>query len=316
MDIKQLRYFVAIVEEGSFSAAAARIGIAQPSLSQHIKGLEDRLGVSLLTRSSRGVMATDAGMLLLTHAREIIAALERAHEDVRMSGNEPMGTVAFGLPSSVSMVLSVPLAESVRLELPRINLRAVEAMSGFIRNWLQDQSIELGILYEIGSLRHMQTRLLLTEELYFFSAPDAWPLKTAPDEPVTLAEVGRQELVLPSGHHGLREMVDRYARTHGVSMRVVLEMDALTQIKTLVSRGSAYTILAPASAQDLVETGHLVRAPIVEPVMRRPVYLVRNPEKVSTRATREVERVTIEVVEDLVKRKIWPAELERVASYL
>jgi LysR family nitrogen assimilation transcriptional regulator len=111
-------------------------------------------------------------------------------------------------------------------------------------------------------------------------------------------------------------MVDRYARTHGIPMRVVLEMDALTQIKTLVSRGSAYTILAPASAQDLVETGHLVRAPIVEPVMRRPVYLVRNPEKVSTRATREVERVTIEVVEDLVKRRIWPAELERVAGAL
>ena len=146
MDIKQLRYFVAIAEEGSLSAAAGRIGIAQPSLSQHVKNLEQQLGIDLLARSPRGVALTQSGVLLLSHARRILAAVEQASEDVRASGLDPRGEVSFGLPSSVSMVLSVPLAETVRLELPEVRLRAIEAMSGFIQGWLEEGSIDLGIL--------------------------------------------------------------------------------------------------------------------------------------------------------------------------
>ena len=182
-------------------------GVAQPSLSQHVKGLEQRLGVELLVRSPKGVTMTDAGQTLMLHARSIIAAVEVAKEEVRLSGSEPFGRIAFGLPSSVSMVLSVPLAETVRLELPRVNLRAVEAMSGFIREWLQDGSIDLGVLYEISLLKSFHSRLLMTEDLYFFAAPDAWPLASDPNEPVGLAEVARQDLVLPSGSHGLRALI-------------------------------------------------------------------------------------------------------------
>lgn len=309
MDIKQLRYFTAIVEEGSLSAAAARIGIAQPSLSQHVKSLEARLGVELLVRSPRGVTVTDAGQTLMIHARTIVAAVDHATEEVRLSGSEPYGRVSFGLPSSVSMVLSVPLAETIRLELPNVNLRAVEAMSGFIRDWLQDGSIDLGILYEINMLKNFHSRLLMTEDLYFFAAADAWPFAGPPGEPVGLAEVARQELVLPSGNHGLRALIDRFAKANGIRLNVVVEMDSLAQIKTLVARGSASTILASASAYDFVEQGDLVTAPIMDPVIRRPVYLVRNPEKIITRASREVERITVSVIEDLVSRGMWKAEL-------
>lgn len=305
MDTKQLRYFAAIAEEGSLSAAAARIGIAQPSLSQHVKNLEDHLGIELLARSPRGVTLTQSGELLLAHAHKIIAAVELAAEEVRDSGREPRGEVAFGLPSSVSMVLSVPLAETVRLELPQVRLRAVEAMSGFIQSWLEEGTIDLGILYNVNALRHMQIRPLMTEELFFFAAPDNWPFRKGPAHPVRLAEAAKLDLILPSKSHGLRAMIDRFARAHGIDLRVAIEMDALTQIKTLVARASGYTILAPAAAQDLVERGELVSARIEQPVMRRPVYLVRNPSSAITRASREVESLTLKVIDDLVARNIW-----------
>lgn len=309
MDVKQLRYFTAIVEAGSLSAAAARIGIAQPSLSQHIKTLEARLGVELLVRTPKGVTVTDAGEILLGHARKILEAVELAIEEVRVSGTEAHGKVAFGLPSSVSMVLSVPLAETIRQELPKVSLRAVEAMSGFIRDWLDDGSIDLGILYDINTLKHIDAHLLMHEDLSFFAAPDAWPDDLSKGTPLPLAEVAKQDLVLPSGNHGLRALIDRFAKANGIQLNVMVEMDSLAQIKTLVARGSVSTILAPASAYDLVETGALVGMPIVDPVIRRPVYLVRNPEKVITRASREVETMTIEVIRDLVARGIWKAEI-------
>ena len=308
MDIKQLRYFIAIAEEGSLSAAAQRVHVAQPSLSQHVLTLERDLDVRLLERSPRGVSLTQAGEVLLSHAREIVTALETATDAVRRSGAEPVGDVSFGLPSSVSMVLSVPLAETVRLELPKVRLRAIEAMSGFIQTWLEDQSIDLGILYDVSAVRHLKYRQLMTEDLFFFSAPDAWPFDKPPGSAVKLSELPPIELVLPSKHHGLRIMIDRFTRSHGIQLNVATEMDALSQIKTMVSRGSGYTVLAPAAAFDFVERGELIMAPIIEPRMTRPVYLVRNPSKPVTAASRELERLTVEVIHDLIARGIWRAE--------
>jgi LysR family nitrogen assimilation transcriptional regulator len=307
MDVRQLRYFVAIAEEGSLSAAAQRVNVAQPSLSQHVIALERELDVTLLDRSPRGVSLTQSGEVLLSHAREVIAAMDRARDAVRQSGSEPQGDVVFGLPSSIAMVLSVPLAETVRVQLPKVRLRVIDAMSGFIKQWLEDQVIDVGMLYDIAAIRHLSHRQLMTEELHFFSAPDAWPFDNPVGSPVPVADLSVPELVLPSPHHGLRAMIDRSIKSHGVVLNVTTEMDGLGQIKTMVARGSGHTILAPAAAFDFVERGELVMAPIVAPRLVRSVYLVRNPAKPLTRASREVERITLEVIRDLVARGIWQA---------
>jgi LysR family nitrogen assimilation transcriptional regulator len=294
MDLRQLRYFVAIAEEGSLSAAAQRVNVAQPSLSQHIIGVEKDLGVTLFNRSPRGMTLTQSGEILLAHARDILGAMDTAVEAVKQSGSEPQGDVTFGLPSSIAMVLSVPLAETVRLELPKVKFRAIDAMSGFIKTWLEDQSIDVGMLYDLHSVRHMNHIELMTEELHFFSAPDAWPFSSRVGSPVKVSDIPKAELVLPSPHHGLRSMIDRFMKSEGVTLNVVTEMDGLGQIKTLVARGSGHTILAPAAAIDFVE-----------PKLILPVYLVRNPAKSMSRANQELERITLEVIKDLVSRGIW-----------
>ncbi len=304
-----MKYFIAIAENRSLAAAAGQIGIAQPSLSQHVKLLEQRLGVELLVRSPRGVELTEAGHVMLAHARRITAAMDLALEDVRLAGTDPVGQVVFGFPSSVSMVLSVPLAETIRLEHPKIRFRAVEAMSGFIKEWLADGSIDLAILYDTGNLKNTESHLLLAEDLHFYCATDSWPFDTPPTVPVSLRKVAAEELVLPSSNHGLRSLIDRYCKSHGIVPNVVVEMDSLAQILALVARGSASTILAPAAAHDYVDAGKLLSSPIIEPTIRRPVYLARNPGHMVTRASREVEAITIKVVRELVQRDIWKGQL-------
>lgn len=305
MDIKQLKYFIAIAEEGSLSAASSRLHVAQPSLSQHVIKVEEELGVKLVERSPRGIVLTEPGQILLKHAREITASMDICRESVRQSAGLPQGPVTIGIPGSVSMVLAVPLAETVRVDLPLVKLRAIEAMSGFIRNWLEDQTIDLGFLYEVGDLKHCDVQQLVAEDLHFFSAPDNWPLASRPGEPVRLADIQSLDLILPSQQHGLRQTIERYGRTAGCSFNVVIEMDALSQIKELVVRGSGYTILTPAAAHDRLQHNELVMSRIVDPVIPRSVYLVRNKAKPMTQACRAVERVTIDVVRDLVQRKIW-----------
>ena len=309
MDIRQLRYFLVIAESKSLSAAAQRLRIAQPSLSQHLMKMEIDLHVKLVERSPRGSALTAEGEILLHHAREICANFERCVADMRELSNEVCGKVHFGMPPSVSMVMSVPLAETVRVECPGVRLRVSETMSGFIKNWIDNGTVEIGFLYDLRGVEHFVATHVLNENLYFFSAPDAWPLSTKPGAPVPMRDLEDIELVLPGEPHGLRRTIDRAAGKAELQLNVVTELDAMTQIKELVARGSGYTIFAPAACHDFVQAGRLLKAPIIDPVISRPVYLVRDPSMVQTRACAEIEKITLEVAHDMVSRGIWEGEL-------
>ncbi|WP_375690669.1 LysR family transcriptional regulator [Pseudooceanicola sp. LIPI14-2-Ac024] len=308
MNIRQLQYFIAIAETRSLSSAAQKVGVAQPSLSQQVANMERELGVRLIERSPRGSVPTPEGEVLLRHARDICARLDRCIDEMREIGGVPRGDVRFGMPPSVSMVMSVPLAETVRLDLPEVRLRASEAMSGFIRTWIEDGTVDLGFLYGDEMVKDLRATHVLDEQLCFFSAPDAWPLETAPGSPVRLRDLRGVEMVLPGAPHGLRRILDRAASDAGTALTVVTEMDAMTQIKELVARGSGYSIFAPAACHDFVASGRLVSAPIVDPVISRPVYLVRHPDSPASRAVKAVERVTLSVAREMVERGIWQGE--------
>lgn len=310
MEVKQLSYFIAISECGSLASAAEKIGISQPSLSVQVKNLEARLGADLLLRSPRGVTLTDAGEVLLRHAHSILKSVVEAKHEVQQTAMTPSGQVVFGFPSSVSMVLSVPLAETIRLEFPQIRLRAVDAMSGFIKEWLEEEAVDLAILYETSGFSVSDRQILLREDLHFFAARDNWPLSTQPGAPVRLSDLADVEMVLPSRSHGLRLLIEKTCKSTANTLNVVVEMDSLPQIKTLVARGSACTILAPAAAHDYEERGDLVGSLITCPRIERPAYLVRNPGKTQTRASWEVEKSTIQIIKELVERGIWRGRLE------
>jgi LysR family nitrogen assimilation transcriptional regulator len=309
MDIRHLRYFIAISEERSLSAASVRLGVAQPSLSQHVIRLEEELGVSLIVRSPRGIALTEEGHHLVRHARELCRHMDICIAELKEAGGVVRGTVAFGMPPSISMVLAVPLAETVRIELPQVRLRAMEAMSGFIKTWIEHDTVEIGFLYDLERVEHFNAIHILDEQLCFFSAPDNWPLDTPPGSPVSLAALSELDLVLPSQTHGLRKTIEHHAHPRGIALRVVVEMDAMTQIKELVARGSGHTIFAPAAAHDFVARGELVKSPITEPDMFRPVYLVSNPLRRMSKACRAVQEITLDVTRDLVRRGIWEGRL-------
>jgi LysR family transcriptional regulator, nitrogen assimilation regulatory protein len=313
MDVRQLRYFVCIAELGSLSAASQRLGIAQPSLSQHVKNLEEELDVELLVRSSKGVRVTESGQILLTHASRVIRALEAAVADLRDQSGEPRGPVSVGFPSSACNVLSVPLAEAVRKAFPKILLRTMDAMSGHVQQWLSEGSIDLGILYDVNEVRHLQVTPLLMERLFLVAPPEQWPHEVDAEgvsrRSVTLAECTQLDLILPHRTHGLREMIERVAASQNIHLNVIMEMDALTHLKTLVMRGEGYSILAPAAVGGEVDERKLILVPIRDAAMRRTVYLARNPLRMATRAGLEIEHLISEITVDLVRRNVWRGEI-------
>src|SRR6476646_57776 len=127
LDLRQLRYFAQVVESGSFSKAANQLNVAQPALSQHVRHMEEELGVALLHRGAQGVSPTEAGERLMRHAKRILAEFAEIHDSVRGETIAPRGEVRFGMPGTVSELLAAPLIEAAKERYPDVRIRVVEA---------------------------------------------------------------------------------------------------------------------------------------------------------------------------------------------
>ena len=167
--------------------------------------------------------------------------------------------------------------------------------------------------YDVNEVRHLRITPLLTEDLFLVAPASTWPGQIDSDgishASVTFGECAQLGLILPHRTHGLREMIERFAQARNVQLNVILEMDALTHLKTLVTRQVGYSILAPAAVADEVAQRKLVLVPFKDGPVRRTVYLARNPLRTITRAGREIERLTIELAVDLVRRGAWRGEI-------
>jgi LysR family nitrogen assimilation transcriptional regulator len=203
MDIKQIKYFLAVAESGGFSKAAQLIHIAQPALSAHVARLEAELGVKLFLRNTKGIELTHAGETLMDHARDILRRLQHAQDAVRHAADELHGEVVLGLPTTVAMVLTLPLLKEVRTHWPHITLRLVEGHSGWLQEWLLAGRIDAAVLFGTTAHKGLKVQSILNEDLYLVSAANASTLPTS--DAITMHELAACELIVPAKEHGLRK---------------------------------------------------------------------------------------------------------------
>jgi LysR family nitrogen assimilation transcriptional regulator len=287
MDLRQLRYFLAVAEHGSILKASQALRVAQPSISTHLRNLEEEFGVVLFERSARGVVATSEGQELIRHARLILKSADDARESLRSRSDSPVGRVTFAIPTSLVTILAVPLIERTQAELPNVTLRVVESMSGYIAQWLLEGQVDVGLLYGAQPNSGIDSTKLLTEELYLAGRDEASP--------------GRE--------HGLRSLVEQSARRAGISLNVTIEIDAFSQIKRLVRRGAGHTILSLAALESDESGAALSVARIVEPVVERSVHIAHASNRPLTRAAREVERIAVGILREQAGSGWWRAKL-------
>ena len=308
LNFRDLRYFVAVAESGSILAASDKLHVAQPSISVRIRSLEDDLGVALFERRPRGVVLTEEGEELLVHARLILNSEETARESLRRHAVSPVGTVTFGVPTSLSSVLSVSLVEAALQKLPNVRLRIVESMTGYIIEWLRSGQLDLGLVFVDSPISGVQTEKLLTEDLHVAAADEAElaPLKNARGE-VAMEKLAGIPLILPTERHGLRSLIDHHLRRHGVSSRVTLEIDAFLQIQRLVQRGHGMTILSLAALRHGRLSPPLVTARIVRPTIERTVSLAHADDRPLTKASREIARLAASQLRSEAAESWWHA---------
>jgi LysR family nitrogen assimilation transcriptional regulator len=295
MNLRHLRYFVAIIDHGSMVRASDSLFVAQSALSQHMRNLEAELGVQLLVRTARGVVPTEEGRELLQRARTILAQIEDARQVLRERGGTPQGDVTLGFPPTVSAMLAVPLVLQIRRELPKVSLRVAEGMSGYVLDWLQAGQIDLGLVYGIQRAPGITATELFNEDLYLVGPRGGF----ANDEPVPFAAIEGFPLILPGRQHGLRDSLERLAREHRLGLRVQVEIDALSQMTRLVRHGVGYTILPLPALADELARGELESRPIVEPRLTRTIYVARASDRPHSPAVIATVRILEHCVEQL-----------------
>lgn len=303
MELRQLRYFVAIAECGSFSRAAEKVFVAQSALSHQIAQLESELDTPLFHRSRRGIELTEAGRRFAPHAVSILRQTEEAITSARQTSDEPSGKVVFGIPHSASNALALPLLKAVRQRLPRVQFELTEELTGNLRQQLTTGQINLAVLFDDGNLPEFEHTPLLSERMYLIQP--ALPGKKAPKR-IGLKQALSQPLVLPANPHGVRPIIEAAALQAGLaSPQVEADISSISILRTSLLAGMGRTLLPVMPLRAEVEGGLLWASEIVDPPLERMLAICWSRHIPVSSSSMAVMQLTQTVVAQLCVERQW-----------
>ncbi len=246
MELQQLRYVSAIAETGSFSRAAERCQVAQPSLSQQVLKLEDDLGAKLFDRLGRSVRLTEAGRAFLPHARSILSQVEAAKSSVADHCEDVRGSVAVGVIPTIAPYMMPRYTTAFAKRYPEAKLRIVEETTPVLVESLRDLSIDLAIL--ALPLRHKDLELIpLRTEPLFVVLPRNHPRAGA--EVLALKDIRGESFVMLRDGHCFRDLSITTCIRARITPRIAFESDQFSSLFAMVAAGVGIS-LVPKMAID------------------------------------------------------------------
>jgi len=276
MDMRQLRYFVQIVESGSMAKASRQLFIAQPALSQQMARLEEEVGKPLLLRSSRGVLPTDNGSALYHHAKFMLRQLDQAVSVARHDNAALSGRVTLGLAPTSNCQIGLPLMRHLRQRLPGVMVNVVEGLSGHLEHMTRVGQLDLALLFSQKAAAELSVEPLLEEELFVILPRDS-PWVPAGRTELTLAEVAALPLILPSPGHGLRRRISLEFDRVNVVFDAAAEIDSLPLLMRCLADGMGVTIKPMAAIHAFGKPQEWRAIPIADANMARTNYLYALP---------------------------------------
>lgn len=293
LDIRQLRYFVGVLEARSLSKASTLLGVAQPALSTQMRNLERELGVRLLDRHARGIAPTKAGAHLAQHVYQLLRQVDRMRLDLSSYAAAPGDHVRVCVARTIPRHVTAAIAERCRREFPDVQLTVIES-------WRQElqadrSAVDLALIFhpEQAGSAFVPEPLVRDELVLAFSADGTHALAAEID----LGRALQEPLILPSSPHNLRQFVEATALSAGHELRIACEIDSFEVTKDLVARGVANAILPIGCVQGEARKQELRFARISDPRLRRTLYLLRSRQQRSVLVDsigREIRAVVFE----------------------
>jgi DNA-binding transcriptional LysR family regulator len=270
MELRQLRYLVALAEERHFTRAAAREHIAQPALSQQIRRLEDEIGLPLVQRTTRRVVITEAGEFLVARARRILSEVDAAHSEMEglrgvQTGHVTVGAMHTMGPVDVALVLAIFYKRH-----PDVELTVREQSSEELAEMLRVDELDLAFLSVTERIESHELGLhqLVSEELVVVLPREH---RLGKRRRVRIAELADDEFISFREGSRLRELLVSAGRQAGFEPRVKLESNESERIRRLVARGLGVAILPRSDAEG--PGADVALATLIEPALTRDITL-------------------------------------------
>lgn len=304
MELKQIESFVRVAELGSFTKAAAALGMPQPLLSRHVRQLEVELHQNLLIRNGRGVSLTEAGSVMLEHGRGILHQVALAQEELGSVRGALAGKVSIGLPPSLSKLVTVPLTLAFRKALPQAQLSLGEGFSVLMVESLRAGRLDMAVLYNPPPSPELEMTLLHEDALILIAGKKNThhriPLKAS----MTLAALAELPLIVPSRPNAFRLLIEAEMMRVQCKPHISLEIDGLNAILELVKEGLGYAVLPAYTLKNFANPQHFTTHRIERPKLNSQLMLVwssKRPLTSTHMATQDIiQRVVTQSLEDNV----------------
>ncbi|MGU1045754.1 LysR substrate-binding domain-containing protein [Pseudomonas aeruginosa] len=294
MELRHLRYFIAVAEELHFGRAAERLGISQPPLSQQIQALEEEIGARLFERTNRRVELTDAGRLFLDESRQVLAQVDKAVLLARRAHLGELGELKIGFTSSAPFTSTIPSSiHAFRKAYPDVHLDLQEMSSRQVLKALLEESLQVGVIRPLALPDAVHWVELFREPLVAVLRADH-PLAAGSEDGLAIAALAEEPFVFfPRSYGtGLYDQVIALTRQAGFSPRIAQEASEAMTIIGLVSAGLGVSIL-PASFRRTRVDGVIYRT-LSDPEATTAVWLVRRQNEGSPLALSFIDLVTRE----------------------
>ena len=280
----QLRAFAEVIELGGFSAAAERLHLTQPAVSQQVRQLERRFSLKLIERVGRKMTPTAAGIELLAHARRIEAVMASATDAMARHATGALGRVRIGTGATACIHLLPPVLRDLRKRLPSLDIAVATGNTAHILKLLEDNALDVGLVTLPVRGRALSITQVLDDEFVAIASSDA-PLLPRRITPAVLAA---RALVLYEPGAQTRRIVDQWCRRSRLSLKPVMELGSVEAIKELVGAGLGYCGVLPrmAVSNERKRKGLVVRS--LTPRLSRKLALVLRRDKRLDRGLREV----------------------------
>ncbi len=272
ISLRQLHYLVAVVDAGSFTAAADQTHVAQPALSRQIALLEAQVGLRLLDRSRKGVTLTEGGVRLYNLARSMLERLGSVQMELRANEKRPAGVVNIALPPSLASMLVPQVVRELESRYPEIILRVEDGLSLENGRSLEAALLDFGIVPTADELVDVEYEPLLRESMLLVQKRSS--ARRVPAT-ITIDQVARLKLILPPRSFHTRRVIDDVAHASHLRLNIAYEQRSLTTIMSLVRDGLGATITNSLAVEQFWTAGAVSARRIVEPEIKRTISLAR-----------------------------------------
>lgn len=306
MNLRGLKYFVAVAQAKSFTEAASRLHVAQPAISRQIQNLEQELGVELFRRTRNGIFLTGAGDFLIQRTLPLLLELNNVKELLSKQSEAQVEDVVIGLTTGEGLAFAPMLLKQWGEMFPAAKLRIVEGLAPLIYSGLGNNTIDIGVAPEPLEFERVWTKPLFEEPLVLISPHENTTSLSANIDTSNITELLKLPLIAPSYPNPLRGNIEVLAKKYNVTLNICVELDSMSIIKDLVRRGSGYALTTYAHLANEMEHNILKIMPIESPDFWRNVCLFGllsdDGAQPSSIAINFIEKLIL----DTVEADLWP----------